>query len=359
MTIRSITGYVLFTLLLFISTSPVYATPEYGVEYGQSCNLCHVSPAGGGMRTLYGTQFFSQTDLPANPIPFGNIEDFSPILNDRIQIGFDFRTLSYLQKEENISETENSFFTMEGALYLTFALNDKTRFVYEKGLRDTFEAYGLFNNVFGNLSLRAGRFTANYGWYFADHNSYVRSYTGHGLFSEDDGIEVFYQNDNNDFSFSITNATNSPLVDTDPGKGFITRYARRFAIAESNFILGGSWEYRQIGLPSPEMRQGNLFYGMSLSPLLVVGEVDYRLTDRTSLISSTRLKTKIADGYYPYLGYDFYDSNIDYTDGIAEKYSIGIEIIPQSHLGIIPSFEYESSQGQNYTSLFLQLHLWY
>lgn len=45
---------VILGLLLFASRSPVHAYPEYTNRTGQQCTTCHVSPAGGGPRTLRG-----------------------------------------------------------------------------------------------------------------------------------------------------------------------------------------------------------------------------------------------------------------------------------------------------------------
>ncbi len=39
---------------LWVAAQPVHALPEYAARTGESCATCHVSPGGGGPRTLRG-----------------------------------------------------------------------------------------------------------------------------------------------------------------------------------------------------------------------------------------------------------------------------------------------------------------
>lgn len=46
-------GFLLYAILL-TAAQPVHALPEYAARTGEACATCHVSPGGGGPRTLRG-----------------------------------------------------------------------------------------------------------------------------------------------------------------------------------------------------------------------------------------------------------------------------------------------------------------
>ncbi len=66
-------GFALLSLLLvLLPVSAVRALPRFAAQYGQSCHLCHVNPAGGGLRTSFGSQFFTGTERPPRGWPRNN-----------------------------------------------------------------------------------------------------------------------------------------------------------------------------------------------------------------------------------------------------------------------------------------------
>ena len=56
---------MLLCLSPLVISLPVFAEPHLAVQKGLKCGLCHSSPSGGGMRTVYGN-IFAQQELPAN-----------------------------------------------------------------------------------------------------------------------------------------------------------------------------------------------------------------------------------------------------------------------------------------------------
>lgn len=53
---RSVNILLIVLLITCCQVSFVQAIPRFSVQYGQSCQLCHHNPLGGGMRSLYGVQ---------------------------------------------------------------------------------------------------------------------------------------------------------------------------------------------------------------------------------------------------------------------------------------------------------------
>ena len=50
-------AFALALLSLCILHQPAHAEPYLAVQKGLKCGMCHVSPAGGGKRTVYGNVF--------------------------------------------------------------------------------------------------------------------------------------------------------------------------------------------------------------------------------------------------------------------------------------------------------------
>jgi mono/diheme cytochrome c family protein len=57
----------IFSFILFWSATPGHALPEYANRTGESCSTCHVSPGGGGPRTLRGLIWASRGKLDKVP----------------------------------------------------------------------------------------------------------------------------------------------------------------------------------------------------------------------------------------------------------------------------------------------------
>lgn len=49
-----VTGMVIIVFVGLINVSPAHALPEYSTRTGEPCATCHVSPGGGGPRTMRG-----------------------------------------------------------------------------------------------------------------------------------------------------------------------------------------------------------------------------------------------------------------------------------------------------------------
>lgn len=368
---------MLITLIVLIFGNNALATPRYAATYGQSCNLCHVNPTGGGMRTLYGAQFFSKMDMPWNPeTDFESLEDYQPKLNDNFQYGGDFRSIYLAEETETDSTTNtiNSFLTMQADLYLAITPVDNVLVYLEKGIGNAFEAYVLMRVLKEYGVLKVGRFVPSYGWRFAEHKSYVREHLGFTAYntrgvqvSEDNGIEFGFYPMEWEISTSITNGTYAGSVAggidfVNEGKAITTRLLKRLSLGEVSLTLGGSYRYAEVGKNPPVSRYAGGFWGANYSSFTLVGETDWVLkNDVTSLVTTQVLNYQVRSGLNLFAGYDFWDLNIDKKedDTIYTRYRLGLHYFPTSYFGLSPAFYLQDESGDKTQTGELMFRVWF
>lgn len=73
-------GAIILLLLFILLTTSVSAMPEYATRVGEPCGTCHVSAAGGGLRTPRGQAWVAQ-ERP-NAVP--SLEEALSILGVRL-----------------------------------------------------------------------------------------------------------------------------------------------------------------------------------------------------------------------------------------------------------------------------------
>ncbi|MFN3821854.1 MAG: hypothetical protein ACK4OO_05920, partial [bacterium] len=254
------------------------AVPQYAVRYGQTCGLCHINPTGGGMRNLYGAQFFSYMDLPWKELDdFSKLEEFNPQFGRHFQMGADFRGQYYFS---NRDEEGNSFLTMQGDLYVTIAPIPQVLFYLDRGLYGGFESFVLIQGLPYGAAARVGRFVPGFGWRFVDHKSFTRVYSQLGLRGEEDGVEIGMYAMPSEFSLAITNGKPQGVIDPDRGKRIYGRGAIRYSLWELNFTTGLSsrWGELPLGKGSevnlPRNILGSMFLGINWKMLTYLWEIN-------------------------------------------------------------------------------------
>ena len=94
-------------------------------------------------------------------------------------VGADLRTLYMVRSIPDSSgtsaRTENSFWQMQGDLYLNFRISKKVALYLKKGLYSGFEAFGLLQILPLNGHVKVGKFVPNYGMRMDDHTTFVRT----------------------------------------------------------------------------------------------------------------------------------------------------------------------------------------
>jgi len=359
--------------LVAIFATNLSALPEFSVRYNQNCQLCHHSPNGGGMRSLYGAQFFSYMDIPWKPeSDLANLEKkVQPQINKNFQVGFDFRSIYYSTRGDYhdqygnnyVSEGDNSFISMQGDLYLAFIPSEKLLLYLDKGLRGNFEAFALFQGLPGHFFMRAGHFVPGYGWRFAEHKAFVRDSLGFGLGGAEDGIEAGHYDMNGEFSMAITNGRPASIIDSDKAKALTLRTAGRIALGNLKLSVGGSYRYAEYGgelrNDSVLTRYAGVFGGVNLGRFTYLGEGDFIIRQDKGFVATQKLLVKLRPGWDLDFMYDYYDPDIDVQTGYVYRTRLANHFYLTVYLELIPSIEWNSIQGQEFGIGELQLHSWF
>jgi hypothetical protein len=352
-----------FALILSLCVNQLWALPQFAVRYKQTCQLCHINPTGGGMRSIYGAQTFSYLDLPINELEdFGLLDKHNPKINDNFQIGVDFRSLYY--SSDNPVDG-NSFVSMEGTLYTAITPADNTTVYLAKGIHTSYEAFALIEGLPLSGELRAGHFMPAYGWRFADHNTYTRKYLGFGMGSgQEDGLEIGFYPLEWEASLALTNGA-SGIIDNTRGKELILRAARRQSLGGFDLTLGGSWRYAEFSLgkgpvnPTPLLRCYGPFWGASFGSLAYLGEVDWIDQTQTKLAVTHYLNYLLRRGLSIEASYDFHDPDLDRSNGAFERMRLGLDYYPTGWLELLPAVRLDKTSTNTHTTGELQLHVWF
>lgn len=184
-------------LAVVLMPSMGYTRPEFAARTNVSCAKCHYNPQGGGMRNDKGADSSAKLSLEATreylEDKYPDFVELDPALNDSIRVGADFREMFHDIAEDpdypNPSAS-STFYTMQAMVYTNVALLPIMHFTggYDMA-QNSFEAWGMIDNLPAGMYLRAGRFALPYGLRFDDHTLYTRVGMGFGPNPYDSGVE--------------------------------------------------------------------------------------------------------------------------------------------------------------------------
>lgn len=361
---RVLAGLYILALVLSLSGN-LKALPEYGTHYGQSCQLCHVSATGGGMRNGYGAQFFSYTELPVHTMSFDALDSLQASLGDKIRFGFDFRDLYYYSRPSNSpSLDQNSFVTMEGNFYVAFTPSDHAAVVFEKGLYNGYEAYAQINAGLGKPFVKVGHFMPYFGWQVEDHRTFTRRFTGFGgetgVGNREDGIEGGVIGEHWELTGAVTNGASVTSIDPNTGKAVTMRAASRFKALGIPMTVGTNWRYLEFGKSAgPISSMGGVFYGLDAGPVTWLGEADVINQATGGYAWSNLLSWKIKQGWYLKQAVDVYTPDRSISGNEWYRSRTALTWVPTGYLSIEPGIEYLKNPIDKTLTADVMMHLWY
>lgn len=333
--------YGLILMVLFILPA-VILIPQRGkalyffaAKEGTRCGTCHLNPTGGMIRTQVGLDY-AQNDHSFQENGEESTNKLSFVLGENLQAGSDMRFLYNYKDSTEIPgyQSRSSFFTMQGALYLSANLGKNLALFYNNdfgfaGLGQNRELWGLVRSLPFHSYIKIGRFKVPYGIRLDDHTSFIKDSLGFGTHSQDNGIEIGFTPATLFAHFSLTNGEDhytpfdrNTYKAASTSGGIITRY----------FSLGGSYYFNRIAPAFQDRKRAGVFGSFSYSKLILLGEVDYGWND--SLAASTFPSREILAGYaeamlqlYPKLWlrgkFDYYDPQRGVKDDDIQRVTIG------------------------------------
>lgn len=365
--------FKIFTLcLLFLAFSePSFAYPKFAAYTGEKCISCHVNPTGGGIRNKYGLQYSKDNLVLKSLKKINKATEFNTQLTKGIQIGADMRTIFINDQVGEGQPNFNSFFQMQGDLYINATINKYLTLVIAPGLYipNTFgssplptkyEIYGMVNNLPYGLYFKFGRFIQNFGIKIPEHRAYQRDYNGfYTPYAADAGLEIGFSPWLFNLTAGLSNGSSKNSAgqlnnsfDFDNQKQFTGSLDFRWSSKDSkyNFGIGCSflsnpYKYDNL-LNINAVRQatgGFISIGL-FDRVAILGEYDYNKTkfnDDAGTVNDFKtifgeVDVKIIKGLEAKFQFENYDPQLDIKNGPLERrrYSFGIEFYPITGLEI-------------------------
>jgi hypothetical protein len=332
-------------LLLTTSSS---ATPRYAAVVGQNCNLCHHNPTGGGMRSLYASQYLLPTRFAMKAIGEGAPAPVNPQIGDNVTIGADLRTF-YLYEEDRPSG--NNFINMQGSAYLAFQPDPKySLYIHEEFGQGAAQAYELFAMGYvlpASGYLKVGKFVPSFGWKFPDHRSFVRRefvFLPNNPPHSDTGIEVGAYPGPFSIEASVLNGEFRSSRDDDNELAFCARGAWRYTNKNGFNVIAGA-SYYQNGHHGSGLWAGGPLASAAWKGFAWVAEMDWSHQEippvagsspfnQTGVALSQEFSAEVMRGFTVMATHDFYDPDKNIKTGSVQRFGIGVDTLPYSFLGI-------------------------
>jgi hypothetical protein len=314
------------------------AIPRYTARYRQNCTLCHQNPTGGGLRSLYASQFLVPTEMALVRFSQERIDRIHPDVSSSITVGTDIRTIhAYTDKDR----PERNFFQMQGDLYVAFEVDDRFSANLNVDQVGSVEAYGLGWVLPWSGYVKIGRFTPVFGWKLDDHNMFVREELWFDQpFNTDAGVEVgFYPEHFSVWASALNGDPGANTVwDSNRELAYVGGAFGRFGLAGVGIGIGGSIWYNPkelAGLTTGRRTAGGPYGYVNWGPLSWLWEVDASQLEgvsgqnpKTALITSHEVSWQLKRGLDLLATFNYVDRDIDLRTGTRSRYGGGVAMIP-------------------------------
>ncbi len=350
--------FLIYLTLLSVTTS--VATPRLAATYGQDCQLCHANPSGGGMRNSYVSGYIGPAELPLKPLPAHEQSRWPKVkLTDHVTVGTDIRLL-YLATNNSqtaVGNLDNTFFQMQGDFYVAFEPDPQFLLYLDRGTGSDYEVFAMGRVLPWHGYLKGGRFVPDIGWRWDDHTRYTREkldldYPG----ATQAGIELGLSPGAFMFTTGVYNGNGSSPFDNNSQKMIVAKLSHRQRLGPVNTAIGASarWnhgsEYKERlwGIQAQagwkKFAYVGDFFGQRNEEIedpaaLVLHDEEHPPT--WSWIMSQELDYRPIQGLDIFVGYDFYDPDLDHEDGTQYQLSFGSRIYLRHFLKLESVFRYE------------------
>lgn len=350
---------VLPVLVLFLMADEARALPRYSALYGQNCTLCHVNPTGGGMRSLYASQYIVPEEIAARGWSEDEAKGLSPQISPNITVGVDLRTLSY-----QLEEGDGTTFAMQGDFYLDIGLSPRYTAYVEQGINGSGEIFGMGRFAPLDGYLKAGRFLPDYGWRFADHQMFNRRYLlDQG--GSDSPATLYGSGFEVGISPGVLTASAAALGGGGRhGDNYSFRALLQDNLGRLNYGAGASLLRRQF--PEGHRRAAGAFWYLAYGAATWLGQIDETSQDgRKGSLFTQELALQVRRGYDLRLTYNFQDPDRDLKNGTRRRYGIGLAQMPTPFLSILVMGNYWNIDpgpvvaGNSYHEGQLMVHFFY
>lgn len=361
-------------LVLGLIISQGQSVPRYALINGESCNLCHVNPAGGGLRTEYGNTLVSAEELPVKTRELS----YTGMITEHLQVGGDVR-LQRIVAQPDTTGIQTAAFPMQADIYGFIRLYKEVEVVWKLDLLNQYHRIWTQFNVLPNDGfIRFGKTMPSYGLKLDDHTSFIRggnmSLT-YGLAKEGLPFTPWLT-----APITLEGGTywGNVILTAGVSEHFITagssgmRFVRSLrehaftfraeytsSIGIGNLMAGGSV------LHENELNLRGLFGGFSKGRLSWMGEVDWARNwagENVSLAAYNELNYEIKRGINALLKVDNFDVDVDSSGETIQRLTIGLDLIPLPFVQIkaqVRKSDVSGSAVKPDPEYLIQLHTWF
>lgn len=349
--------------------SEAVAVPRYSARYEQKCALCHVNPSGGGMRTLYASQYLVPEEMAWSKPGPDILASIDPEIAKRIQIGTDFRTIyTYSNTDEAVAASD--FFQMQGDVYFNFQMDDALSLYYDQGISSSYELFGMWQGLPLTGYVKVGRFVPAYGWRFDDHTAFTREALGFFPPANSDvGVEFGMSPGRLDMQLSVVNGNRGGTFDDNRKLASALTAIYRGRVGPIGWAAGmaGYWE---DGVDANFGSAGPYGY-LTWKRLTWLGELDWFRDDpqgaghTTGLVTSHELSYLVRQGLELRGTYDFLDPDWNSQTGAQWRGGGRVFVMAKPFVALEGLYRWTgfddgpSLAGEDYWETVLQLHLLY
>ena len=350
------TAGTFWTIVVLLATGySANAEPYLAVQKGMQCSSCHVNPAGGGKRTVYGN-VYAQSELAGRRI--GDGELWTGDVNKWLAIGADLRASYEKIDTPNHGNTSN-FDVDRGAFYVEATLIPGRLSIYvdeqfaPDGLENR-EAYVRLNSKNTKWFAIAGQFYLPYGLRLQDDTAFVRVATGINFANWDRGLQGGYNSGAWSTIASVTEGSDGPGEQVSLVSSYVQANWRAGVSANANNDDAG------------DRTMFGFFGGLKTGPVAWLAEID-SISDDVATDGTTNAYAGLLEANWTIWGkhnlkisYDYLDPNNDIKEDQQVRYSLVWEHSPMQFLqGRVGFRLYDGIpqvDAQNRSVFFAELH---
>jgi len=353
----------LLVLLLDSGTAKAYPQFQFSTDT-KRCDLCHYSPAGGGLIKSYGR------DAAGEEISMAGNGDFlhgawTP--PDWLDLGMDYRGATII-KDDELTGSRTAIFPMQFDLYTRAKLADRVSFNMIAGFRGqarTTDNDSVIKRLVSRehfvmwkprgkskAYLRVGRFFAPYGLRLPDHTSYIRRYLG--FHSLEETYNISYGSVKGDREYHMTAFAPTPdfLGSGTKAFGYAGYYEKRIRDGTA------AWGAQVKVAVSPDdvsyMAGGVGKMWLAKAKLLLLGELNagFQTFDADGADGRPQLAGYLGLTYFPMKGLmlgtavERYTSDLSIKGTERDSVNLSVQLFPYAHieLMLIGKFEFQGSK---------------
>lgn len=364
---------LLLFFLTILFTSEIFSLPRFAVRSGGQCIDCHINPSGGQIRTLSAWKYGKN-----NLAMFrSSEEDFesSPMLNENIAFGLDFRT-QLIAKFDSVNK-RSDFQNMASSVYLGAGLSDKinlfARYDFTNNFYEGFVSAHILPN---NSYIKVGTFAPNFGLRIDDHTAFTRG----GIFDPntasfvgwpfspgyaETGVEFGAYI--SDFAYATVSSGTpaGPRFVKDPSYTASVQFTPQVS-EDFTIMAGGSYASWKKGFAPniTDITAFSGFGGFSFAGFTLLGEFTQaeNLFDKDSTSSALMVEAsyKITKGLEGVVRYDMLSPVTGNNNKKISSLIIGAEFFPYSFIELRPQYRINTEEPKTDNNMFvLQFHIWY